>query len=268
MVRRVHTLDSWPAELQSAAKRAALEGRTVSSLMCPACAGGRSGGSTLSVWANGAYYTANCWRASCGYNADVPRDGVDMSAPRFHPRHFTGDLWTPELSMYEWMRSTYGIHAATLDGFRVRQVGARAVLYLPVLPPQRNAEERGGMVRYFDGSTPKAVAYKATDQAWQAWYRRKAIAGVVIVEDQLSAMRCWQLGWTSVALLGTTITPLKYAEIAAHTPADSPILLCLDADATSKAIAAARKYPRLQVRRLERDIKDDTDENVERVLNG
>ena len=111
------------------------------------------------------------------------------------------------------------------------------------------------MLRYFDGTQPKAVSYKATDQPWQAHYAQPSPRGHVIVEDQLSGLRAWQCGYYAVALLGVNLNQDKAAELRSVFSAGA-WLLALDADAYGKALSYARRYSWVRAVRLEADIKD------------
>src|SRR5690606_19438465 len=113
--------------------------------------------------------------------------------------------------------------------------------------------------------------FKQADVVWQSWHLSDDPRGLVIVEDQLSAMRCWQLGYDSVALLGIALTDDRAAEIVRHLHRlhKRPVLLALDADAFQVALREARR--RVWIDRavlLSHDLKDVTDEEIEERLNG
>lgn len=266
---RIHHMSDWPAALREAATTAAAEARSVSSLRCPACDGGRTHEDSLSVWVDGRYAKAHCWRAACNYSADAPLDGdVLIGPPRFAPRNYEGELVAVKCK--PWLADRYGLEPATIDTFGVQELVTRLALYMPVWGKETQA--RGAVVRtldmLFDG--PKAISYKATDMPWQAWYygqRVGDLAPVVVVEDQLSAMRAYQLGYVGCALLGTNMNREKAAEIRQYA-GERQVLLALDADATSKAIGYARQYTWLQVRRLTKDLKDSADAEILDALSG
>ena len=249
---RIHSFTDWPIELQEAA---VMRGGG-NALDCPACAGGRTRERKLSVYVDGGFYTAKCWRASCGYFAKVPLDpSAKIGTPQFKPRFFDGDMYYDDTAL-----SKYNIGVPALEAFNVRSVVDKDAVYMPVYGPA--GQERGGMLRYFDGTLPKAVSYKATDQPWQAWHVPGAVDDghtCVIVEDQLSAMRCWQLGYAAVALLGVNLNSDKAAELQQYA---SRWKLALDADAFSKALGYAKKYSWLQPVRLEKDLKDCSDAEI------
>jgi len=252
---RIHNLTDWPIELQEAA---VLRGGG-RDMLCPSCNGGRSHERSLSVYADGTFYTARCWRASCGYFAKVPLDpNAKIGTPQFKPRFFEGELSSQGDAVR--LLLPYNIGVPAMLEFGIRAVVDKDAVYMPVYGPA--GQERGGMLRYFDGTQPKAVSYKATDQPWQAWHIPiEADDGhtCVIVEDQLSAMRCWQLGYVAVALLGVNLNSDKAAELQQHSQLWK---LALDADAFSKALGYAKKYSWLRPVRLEKDLKDSSDAEI------
>jgi hypothetical protein len=266
-MKYVHHQKVWNEELKEAAERAAAEGRTVSNVLCPACDGGRNRRMSVSVWVSGGYYVAHCWRASCDYNAEVPADpNVKIQAPSFKPRPFRGALEPIEdnTTVYQMLTEKLGITRHALAEFRVQAVVGSDAAYLPVYGPFA-PNDRGSTVRYYDGSEPKSVTYKCTVQPWLAWYSYPA-SDIVLVEDQISAMRLWQIGYTGVALMGTSISTDKAEEIKMMAGTLRKVRLCLDADATDRTLSYLKRFPWMVGHRLERDFKNDTDENIRRVL--
>jgi hypothetical protein len=218
----------------------------------------------------GAFRIANefilkCYRLKCGESAKLWL--VEGDAPAitsgFEPRPYLNDLTYTSNAATQYMQR-YGLRDDTLELFDVRQVIMQHALYLPVRGP--TGSNRGGTVRRFDAWGKKVDSYKIADEPWQAWYRRKAVPrGTVIVEDQLSAMRCWQLGWHSVALLGTHLSVDRAEELQRYVTA--PVLLALDADAFGDACQLAKQHAWIdRAVLLERDIKDCSDTEVEARL--
>ena len=258
---RVHRFADLPDEL-----RAEIASGKTSGLLCPMCNGGRTGERSLSYGAA----RLTCFRAGCGYSARVFGDGVNLEPPKFKKRVYEGELCATELcdNLTSVLQIRYQLNDETITRFTraAPTTGKEGALYMPVLSP--TGAERGGMMRYFDGTQPKVVSYKQTDQPWQAWYSTHygdyAEKPTVIVEDQLSAMRCWQLDYHTVALLGTNLNTEKAAEIRQEAP--GAVLLALDKDAWPNALKYARKYPWLTPILLERDLKDCDDEEIQRRL--
>jgi hypothetical protein len=166
--------------------------------------------------------------------------------------------------VYQMLTEKLGITRHALAEFRVQAVVGSDAAYLPVYGPFI-PNDRGAMVRFYDGSQPKAMTYKCTVQPWLAWYSYPA-ADIVIVEDQISAMRLWQIGYCGVALLGTNLSRDKLAEIKRMAGEVRSIHLCLDADMWQKTAGLVRKYPFLKGHMLRADFKNDTDDNIRSVL--
>lgn len=270
---RIHDLNALPADLQEAVKGV----DSASGLLCPACQGGRSGERSLGFRREGFMAWFTCFRAGCGYRALVPMAGdLEVRPPEFTPRPYMGELDEPGHGLAGLLGTRYGLSYASVFRY-VREpldcglfewakpsgLTAPRAMYMPVLSPY--GEDRGGVLRYLDGTKPKTVSYLTTTQPKLAWYIRDALpklAPTVVVEDQISAMRCKQLGYNAVALMGTQINDEKAREIRR----DRPTLLALDKDAFGKAVGYARRWPWLIPVLLEHDIKDSDDADVKARL--
>lgn len=101
----------------------------------------------------------------------------------------------------------------------------------------------------------------------QSWYLDTSNR-LVLVEDILSAIRVQQLGLSACALLGTHLNNDKVREISLFKPGE--VIIALDEDATDEAFKLAGRwglaFPKIRVAILERDFKDDTDQNILRTL--
>jgi hypothetical protein len=172
------------------------------------------------------------------------------------------DLCTLEEECRDYLGYKYDLLPETLRMWGVKQVKDRQWLYLPVWNLRQRV--RGAVIRRFDGTTPKALSYKHLDEPWLAWYPTPNLTPLIIVEDQLSAMRCVQMGLNAVALMGTTIGNTKWAEISTGC-AGCDIILALDRDKFDKARQYARKYP-LRLALLDDDLKDCTDGKIKERL--
>lgn len=125
-------------------------------------------------------------------------------------------------------------------------------------------EELGVMLRALDGRKPKAVSH--TEKGVMAWYINHTTPGIIIVEDQLSAVRASRY-LSSVALLGTNLSEERVAEI--RKTRNSPVYLALDNDAISSAVKYVVKYRSvlpLQLVRLDKDIKDHSAEELDVLM--
>ena len=122
------------------------------------------------------------------------------------------------------------------------------------------------MLRALDNRKPKVVSH--IEKGAIAWYVNRTTPGIVIVEDQLSALRASDY-LTSVALLGTNLSEERVLEI--KKAGRGPVYLALDNDATASAVKYVVKYRSvlpMQLLRLAKDIKDMTDEEAAALFAG
>lgn len=259
---RVHSINDLPADLADTVRL----GHNQSGMLCPACEGGRSGERSLSVTRTGFLAMLYCHRAGCGYSAAIPTDASAVfEPPAFKPRPFRGELCTPSSALRLYLEHFYGISEDTVWVYTKGVVGTDDRVYMPVYGPR--GEDRGGVLRMLDGSKPKTISFLTTDQPKLAWYHPPErfngapAPPIVLVEDQLSAMRCAQLGYGAAALMGTSLNQEKMDEVD-RVAGDRPVLLALDKDAFGKATGYAKRWPRLRVVLLDHDIKDSDDADV------
>jgi hypothetical protein len=124
----------------------------------------------------------------------------------------------------------------------------------------------GVVLRALDKRQPKTKTHAEKDSL--SWFvnHSATIPGVIIVEDQFSAIRASHY-LTSVALLGTHLNDERVQEIRACKL--RPVYLALDADAWSTAVRYAVKYRselRPQLVKLEKDIKDMNPEELQCLI--
>ena len=136
----------------------------------------------------------------------------------------------------------------------------------PVMDPR--GFERGIVLRRFDGRLPKASTRMHTDGPHLSWYQGGEDRRVVLVEDQISAVRL-QPWYTTVSLLGTSLTPEGAMEIANYKP--TRVTIALDEDAVNTAYKLRKWYgllfPAVDVVHLSKDVKHMTDEEIEEKFN-
>ena len=161
---------------------------------------------------------------------------------------------------------TYGvsIRAAKDHGWRQHD----NELVMPVRSPY--GEVRGHVTRTFD--TPKrCYTYKATAQPWLDWWTGNLYKVTVVVEDCISALRLYGLGYNAVALLGTSITTEQAKEIENYSRG-ADIYLALDRDAFDKALHLTRKHSHILRMRpicLDEDIKNmKNDDDIHKLFEG
>jgi hypothetical protein len=186
---------------------------------------------------------------------------------------YTGPILPLTEEDREYFRRKYEIGSGYAAGFINRAGLPRYIL--PILAP--NGAVRGHVLRTgWEGSPiappypvyKKALTYMCAAQPVQSVYltsydddRRVGIP-LVLVEDQLSAIKLHSAGYNAVALLGVpndgSIGADRVREIA-RLPC-SEVIVALDADATENAFQFVRKYgmafKKIRVAILEKDIKD------------
>jgi hypothetical protein len=152
----------------------------------------------------------------------------------------------------------YGITETHLARYSVGWDEGTDRLCLPVSDFQ--GERTGVVLRSLSGQQPKSLTH--TEQGAISWFTNHTAPGVIIVEDQFSAIRASDF-LTSVALLGTNLNDERVAEIKAS--GLRPVYLALDADAWTVAVRYAIKYRSelgIRLLRLEKDIKDMSNEEL------
>jgi len=143
-------------------------------------------------------------------------------------------------------------------------------IYLPMYDYE--GYEMGVVVKPNRDDRPKSLTYKYKDSYdGMSWYLRPDSLRhdeVYVVEDALSALSLWTAGVDAVSLNGTMLNQDRVETLMAR---KWRVILCLDADATSKAIYYRSKYMGMydiQVRRLIKDIKNMDLDEVRNFLAG
>lgn len=262
-------------------------GESETDLVCPFCGGGRSGERTFGITRIDTGLLYNCYRASCadgrGFTAtrgDLltgskpvakskwkgPYRGEFRPLKRSDREYFANrfDLERPYIGFIGVNESDhYVLEVKTMDGY-VRGYVVRRGCWSGYPACERRAESSG----------PKSRAYSNTDGGLLlSWHNpdvsnARWTGNIIVVEDQISAAKVAQAGYTGVALTGSYLGEDKVKEIARYKPAK--LVIALDADATGEAFKAARKwglaFPAVQVLQLEKDIKDMKRSEVEKLL--
>ncbi len=235
-------------------------------LRCPAC-----GENTLSASrteANVVAYT--CHRDSCDTRGYIGRVGhrrpVDLPKEQVV---YTGtcEPLTTQDELYFWDRFKLMSQATSnisrnSEGQYVFQVrGPVGALRGHVV---RRGAWSGGepLVCPLPKVLPKVKSYRLyPDGAFSAWYHPMGNViqrHVVIVEDCVSALCAAQVGFHSVALLGTHMSNEIARELQVF---GWPVILALDPDATETSLKIAQKWgpalPTTRVLILNDDLKDD-----------
>lgn len=249
------------------------DGDTQGGELCPVCRGGNTQERTLVVSVRHETLLWLCYRASCGFKGARNIGGRSNhlhtgtnpvscrgAVGREILRH-TGRL--PQ-EIREDLRSRYGITEAHESLFAIGWDNTTNRLSIPV----RNfrSEPLGVVLRSLNGAKPKTLTHTEKDSL--SWFVNHTARGVIIVEDQFSAIRASDY-LTSVALLGTHLNEQRVAEIKAS--GLSPVYLALDADAWQKAVGYAIKYRsqlKPQLIRLTKDIKDMNTDELSLLIKG
>lgn len=241
------------------------EGETVTGEMCPACNGGINGDQALAVSRRDGRLLWICYRASCNFkgssNSSVGYTGTQSVSTRGATgRWIAREAEQLPEGMAELLLQRYTIGAKEVARAKIGWHEGRATL--PVLTLA--GELDGCTMRSFDGAKPKSLSHTEPDAL--AWYRNRGSDTLVIVEDQLSAIVASKYV-NAVALLGTNLNQARATEI--RKARFSRVLLALDADAFDKAVGYVRKYRSylpMELLRLDKDIKDSTDVEVQQLL--
>lgn len=229
---------------------------------CPAC--GHAGKFSVTRESTGLLY--NCYRDSCdtqgfvgSHNVAAKRkNGKPKKQGTLHP--YDGEL--RKLRPWERARFLYynGLTGKDLDRGRFRWA-VRADCYgFPIM--DRHGFERGVTLRRYDGREPKALTRMHTQGPTISWYPGPCEDRIVLVEDQVSALKVSRY-CTAVALLGTRMDDSAAHEIAS---AKASVAIALDADAINTAHKLRGWYGLLfkgcEVIRLDADPKDMTGRQI------
>jgi len=233
--------------------------------VCPACNGGSSRESSLTVSRTDHRLFFKCHRASCGFAGSTTVLGVGgvqekRRAPeRIGARDRYDSLGKGPLprGVEAYLTRKYHLTAEHMAKGELRWTsdyssagGGRLVL--PVR--DRNGEAYGFNVRSLDGQKPKSLLF--AENLRGSWYPAKTkVNKLLLVEDQLSAIRASDR-INTVALLGSYLHPALVDTISKQ--AYDTVYLALDKDAYKTSIKIALEHPalKLQLPMLVRDLKD------------
>ena len=161
----------------------------------------------------------------------------------------------------EFLENKYAITEETirLAGWRLcpDYDGRGSRILMPVYGP--DGLKRHENFRSYDGSLPKTLLNRQSDEETISWYRwTKYNKILVVVEDQPSAVRLAEAGLDSVALLGVLLNPARIQEIRRQNY--ERVWLALDNDATAHAVKLGwqlrARLPQLRIKALNKDVKD------------
>lgn len=241
------------------------QGATKTFEYCPFCKGGDHGDrGTFGVTRDSRHLLLyKCHRVKCRASGRVivspSHDTVEVPKAKFAPRPYKGvaqelsiddlqkvsDLWRVDLE------DVYNAGWALAP-----QERGWLPLLFPVISP--TGVVRGHVLRIQNEDGTKTVrGFKIVDEPWQSWYVNKS-DHIVVVEDQISALRAAEF-CTSVALLGTEMSPDKFEEIVRFA-GNRKIWFALDRDAAKEGFNLLKRYrlyfPNLSLLLIRKDIKN------------
>lgn len=248
------------------------DGETRAGELCPSCRGGATKERTLSVAQRDGILLWKCHRASCGFTGGSHSSRPDGGSSKTKipgTRGVVGRAIQRSSSVVDqqtrqYLQLKYCItdhHIAAHEMGWDKETGG---LVLPV--KSYEGEPLGVVLRFLDGRVPKVK--KHAEKGAMSWHVNHTRGGVIVVEDQLSAIRASDF-LTSVALLGTHLNDERVDEI--RKTGLTPVYLALDADAWDKAITYALRYRSrlpLKLVRLVKDIKNLNNQELTEVIDG
>ena len=214
-------------------------------MVCPVCSARHEKSFQITRAQSNLLY--RCWRMACGVKGVVgsistwPGGVVGTpSTPKPRPLPYS----TSKVGGYEqaivWHK--YKITGESLERAGVRWAEEIESLVFPCYTID------GEFIGYATKSLANPVTSLKSNLFWNTsppryfkvmeWLLRGDDT-VVLVEDCLSAIKLWQAGVSSIALLGTKLDDRTALEIS---KSYRKAVFCLDNDATAKAVELSRKY--------------------------
>lgn len=212
-------------------------------LLCPKCLGGRTKERSFGVTRERFGVLYNCHRASCSFRGFVATAAwaSDYQPPekvRTKRKPYTKPMVPLCEEEYEFFRDKFELTKEQIDwaGWKSGPEDGR------ILMPVRNSNgyDIGLTARSYDpNANKKSIAYPdGTDDVWMAYYLANQGDTVVLVEDQVSALKLSQFV-PAIALLGTNFNDDKAVDVASSF---SNVLAWPDADALDKGFSWVKKY--------------------------
>lgn len=237
--------------------------------LCPACNGGSTKEGSLSVSKREGILLWQCHRASCGFKGASGGHRSQSKYLKELPTRGTVGRWiAAESEMVDeptrqLLASQYGITENHISKYSIGWDPNTERLVLPV--EDVRSERLGVVLRSLKGEKPKTLTHTEKDAI--AWYVNTDTPDIIIVEDQLSAIRASDY-LTSVALLGTHLNENRVSEIR-RASGNGRVYLALDGDAWATAVKYAilyRNQLKLQLVKLNKDLKNQTDEELSNLI--
>lgn len=242
--------------------------------VCPSCRGGRSKEGSFTVTRQGNLLKFKCHRNSCGFSGVTQRNGRPAVLGEPVPQRERkparpdyadlrkGPLPQDVISMLgvRYCITPVSITKGQLQWTEEYSPAGHGRVLMPVF--DENGQEYGYTVRKFDDQ-PGAKTLSYLENGKGSWYfgpPRTSLKQLIIVEDQLSALRASHY-LNSVALLGTNVTD-GTLKVLKERKFDN-VYIALDPDAFPTSIKLARRLRdagvNVTVVKLTKDIKNMND---------
>lgn len=245
------------------------DGESEAGQLCPACRGGSSGETTLSVSRVGERLLWKCHRASCGWSGASGSKQVGYDGGRTRTPVLRGVVGRTHYRDSERLPEAVSELLSTKYYFTSRQLSQlgwdpqRERVVIPV--HDYRGELIGSVLRSEQGAEPKALSF--TEDNAVGFFRNHYTDRLIIVEDLYSAMRV-QPYMNSAAILGTHLNAERIAFIKSSAP--TSVYLALDNDAYNKVIGYVTKFRndlRMVPVKLTTDIKNLDPDQLEEFFN-
>lgn len=240
------------------------EGESSGYVECPECH--EAGKFSVTRTSTGLLY--HCFRDACPTAGHVSAEGLARRKEKHKQlenaglRPYTHPIRALEIWEYARFIAKYDIPRETIKRKGCFRWAQRDECYVfPIFAP--TGFERGFVLRHYDGRKAKASTRLHTAGPSLSWYVRgeertpRNADRLVLVEDQISALKLSKYH-TTVALLGTSLSPEGVLEISSMKP--GRVIIALDEDASNSAYNLRKLYgllwPKCEVVKLKKDIKD------------
>ncbi len=248
-------------------------------LRCPFCGGGQSKEESFSITRSKEGLLYNCFRDQCHQHGFISlyRHELDVPGSRVHGRSrsrplkpYKGLLRALTDEMEGWWLDRFEIPPQVLAECGVSWAPTEARYYLPIRGPHGRALGYSLRTFYPKIGESKVLTFKEdAGLELMGWYiSNYENTEVVLVEDQVSAMKLFALNLNSIALIGTHLNEARMYQILEYFP---KVCIALDKDATKRALVFQKKFSlfceELRVQILEKDVKDTSFESLRGIFN-
>ena len=244
------------------------DGEALAGELCPSCNGGPSSERTLSVSKRDGKLLYICHRASCGVRGAAYTGSAGRSSTKQVSTRGAVGRWAAREAEgisrgnRAYLSENYNIGGRHISKWGLGWDAISDRLVLPVL--SFRGEMEGATLRSLSGQKPKSLAH--TEPMAMAWYPNHSSDSLIIVEDQLSAIRAADY-MNAVALLGVNLNEERAKDI--RSAKFDEVFIALDNDAFQLTLDYSikyRSYLQLVPLKLEKDIKDMSTKELEAWL--